>query len=187
MSAQTTRRDDEVTEVGRSFGTRVWASHRERILYLVVGGWNTLFGYAAFVLLYWSLGSAAPVIVILIFSYCLAVANNYLAYKFIVFRTRGNYIRELSRFVLVYAPGLAANIVVLPIALHVLSWNAYVIQALFTLCVIIVSYFGHKYFTFRGRRDDGAKASPDVIDDSAESSSGRDRSWQRNSSTSRNK
>lgn len=128
---------------------RVANRYRQPIAYLIVGVWNTLFGYVVFALLYYMLQAHLHVDAILVFSYLLATANAYIGYRYIVFRSTGSMKRELRRFVAVYAGTLAANLVVLPFALHVLSWNAYVVQGLFTGIIVVLSYFGHKHFSFR--------------------------------------
>jgi putative flippase GtrA len=57
---------------------------------------------------------------------------------------------ELPRFSLVYLATLVVNLALLPVALSVLAFNIYVIQALFTAAVVVASYLGHKYFSFSG-------------------------------------
>ncbi len=52
--------------------------YREPLLYLVVGGWNTVFGYAVFALLYWLLNAQLPSPVIVLLAYVIAVVNNFL-------------------------------------------------------------------------------------------------------------
>lgn len=122
---------------------------REQILFLVVGGWNTLFGYAIFALLYWLLHTLLPVTAILLVSYAVAFINNFLCYKYIVFRTRGGHVGEILRFMVVYVPILLANLIVLPLALRTLPLNAYVVQGIYTVVVVLLSYLGLKLFTFR--------------------------------------
>lgn len=129
---------------------RRWRGYREQIHYLAVGGWNTLFGYVDFVVLYFFLQGSLPVAVILVVSYVFAIANAYVCYRYIVFRSRGSVVREIPRFSSVYLVALAANLVVLPMALRWLPLSAYVVQALFTIAVVILSYVGHRYFSFRG-------------------------------------
>lgn len=132
----------------------VWAGtarkYREPVTYLLVGGWNTLFGYAVFALLYYLLKAHLHVDVILVLSYAISIANAYIGYRFVVFRSSGSLKRELPRFTSVYAVTLLANLIVLPLALRVLPWDAYVVQGLFTFVIVTLSYFGHKYFSFRG-------------------------------------
>ncbi len=124
--------------------------YREQILYLAVGGWNTLFGYLNFVVLYYFLQARLLVIGILLISYALSIANAYVCYRYIVFRSRGSVLREIPRFTSVYLIALAANLVILPLALRWLPFSAYVVQALFTVAVVLISYLGHKHFSFRG-------------------------------------
>lgn len=124
--------------------------YREQIHYLAVGGWNTLFGYLSFVVLYYFMNQQMPVTVILVLSYVVSIANAYVCYRYIVFRSRGSVSRELPRFASVYLVALAANLIVLPLALRWLPLNVYVVQALFTLAVVLLSYVGHRYFSFRG-------------------------------------
>jgi len=129
---------------------RAVSRYREPVTYIIVGTWNTVFGYAIFALLYYLLSSRLHVDVILVLSYALSIANAYIGYRHVVFRSTGSMARELPRFTAVYAVTLAANLVVLPMALHWLAWNAYVVQGLFTVVIVALSYFGHKYFSFRG-------------------------------------
>ena len=129
---------------------RATGRYREPIAYVMVGAWNTLFGYAVFALLYYLLHAHVHVDVILVISYVLSIANAYVGYRFIVFRSTGSMKRELPRFTSVYLVTLAANLVVLPVALRLLPWNAYVVQGLFTFVIVVLSYFGHKHFSFRG-------------------------------------
>ncbi len=124
--------------------------YREQIQYLAVGAWNTAFGYLNFVLLYYLLGDTVPVALVLVISYALSIANAYVCYRYIVFRSRGIVWKEIPRFSGVYLVALGANLIVLPVALRTLPLNAYVIQALFTACVVLLSYVGHKYVSFRG-------------------------------------
>jgi hypothetical protein len=42
------------------------------------------------------------------------------------------------------------NLALLPVALRVLPFTIYVVQALFAGVVVASSYLGHKHFSFRG-------------------------------------
>ena len=136
--------------LGRPVG--FYFRRREQLLYLVVGGWNTLFGYCVWALMQFLLGDYLPYLVIVLLAWPIAVLNAYLGYRYIVFRSRGPVLRELPRFSLVYASTLVVNLAVLPIALAVLPFNIYVVQALFTVVVVVCSYLAHKYYSFRGGR-----------------------------------
>ena len=125
---------------------------REQLLYIAVGGWNTMFGYGVWALLQYLLGSHVHYLVVVMLAWPIAVLNAYLGYRLVVFRSQGSLLTELPRFSLVYLATLVANLALLPVALATLPFNIYVIQALFTAAVVVVSYLGHKYFSFRGGR-----------------------------------
>ena len=135
---------------------RFYFRRREQLLYLVVGAWNTFFGYGVWALMQYLLGSYLPYLVVVLLAWPIAVVNAYLCYRYIVFQSRGPVLAELPRFSLVYLVTLVANLALLPIALRVLPFNIYVIQALFAVVVVVCSYLGHKHFSFRDGRHRGA-------------------------------
>ena len=64
----------------------------------------------------------------------LSIANAYVCYRYVVFRSHGERAgARCPRFSSVYLVALAANLIVLPLALRTLPFNAYVVQALFTM------------------------------------------------------
>ena len=129
---------------------RFYFGHREKLLYLVVGGWNTVFGYGIWALLQVLLGDHLPYLAVLLLAWPLAVLNSYVGFRYLVFRSRGPVPREFPRFSLVYVVTLAANLVVLPAALRVLPFNIYVVEGIFTGLVVVGTYVSHKHFSFRG-------------------------------------
>ena len=129
---------------------RFYFRRREQLLYLVFGGWNTVFGYGVWALLQYLLGAYLPYLVVLLLAWPPAVLNAYLAYRYMVFRSRGPVLKEFPRFSFVYLVTLVVNLALLPVALGVLPFSIYVIQALFAVVVVVCSYLGHKYYSFRG-------------------------------------
>jgi putative flippase GtrA len=129
---------------------RFYLRREEQLLYLFVGGWNTVFGYAVWAALQLILGGYLHYLVIVLLSWPIAVVNAYLGYRYVVFRSRGPIRRELPRFSLVYVLTLVVNLMLLPVALAVLPLNIYVIQAVFTAGVVVCSYLAHKYYSFHG-------------------------------------
>ncbi len=148
---------------------RFYFRRREQLLYLIVGAWNTVFGYGVWAVMQYLLGDTLNYLVILVLSWPLAVLNAYVGYRFIVFRSKGSVLKELPRFSLVYVASLVANLLVLPIALRVLPFSIYVDQAIFLVVVVVVSYLGHKYYSFGGGpQDPGDAARHDPKDPSKE-------------------
>jgi len=124
---------------------------REQGLYLVVGAWNTLFGYGEWALLQFLLHDDLPYLVILVLAWPLAVLNAYLCYRRFVFRSRGSMRKELPRFSLVYVATLIGSLAALPFLLRTLGLSIYVTQAGYTAVVVVLSYLAHKFFSFGGR------------------------------------
>jgi len=131
---------------------RFYFRRREQLLYLVVGAWNTVFGYCVWATMQYLLGDYLNYLVIVVLSWPIAVLNAYLGYRYIVFRSRGSVLRELPRFSLVYVVTLVATLVLLPIALRILPFSIYVVQALLTTVVVVCSYLSHRYYSFGGAR-----------------------------------
>lgn len=149
---------------------RFYFQRREQLLYLVIGGWNTVFGYGVWALLQALLGDRLHYLLVVLIAWPIAVLNAYLGYRLVVFRSTGSMLRELPRFSLVYLVTLAVNLVLLPIALTVLPFNIYVVQALLTVVVVVSSYVSHRYYSFAGSRhgDEGmapAYDPPAVLED----------------------
>jgi putative flippase GtrA len=140
---------------------RFYLRRREQLLYLVVGGWNTLFGYGVWAVLQFLLGEHLHYLVVVLLAWPIAVLNAYVGYRYVVFRSHGSVLREFPRFSLVYLLTLVVNLSLLPVALSVLPFNIYIVQALLTTVVVASSYLSHRYYSFgAGRRRDGT-ATPD--------------------------
>ena len=138
----------ESSAVGRTL--QVYQRRREQILYLVVGGWNTLFGYGLWALMEYLLHDYFHYLVILVLSWPFSVLNAYVCYRVFVFRSAGSVWRELPRFSLVYLATLCAGLLALPVLLRTLPFNIYIIQAGYTAVVVVLTYVSHKFFTFGG-------------------------------------
>lgn len=128
------------------------------IRYLLVGGFNTLFGFCVFALLNWlfrNFGSFAYMYAWLLAN-VIAITAAFLAYKWFVFKTRGNYLIEWLRCFGVYGSGLLFGAVALPITVTVLrrvmqraDLAPFVGAALLTSVTVILSFLGHSKFSFR--------------------------------------
>ena len=128
---------------------QLYLRHKEKINYLLVGGWNTVFGYFVFVGLYYWLHNLVHYLLLLVISNILSITNAYIGYKIFVFKTKGNYLKEYLRFYLVYGAAIMLNFILLPITVELLRISPPIAQLLVMWFTIVVSYFGHKYFSFR--------------------------------------
>ena len=119
--------------------------------YLIVGGWNTVFGYCVFAFLYFMLSTRIHYIIIAIISSIIAITMAYAGYKLFVFKTKGNYLSEYLKFYVVYGFSMILGLVLLPIFVEVLKLNVYLAQAVATLTCTFVSFIGHRNFSFKKR------------------------------------
>ena len=122
--------------------------HEEKIRYLLAGSWNTVFGYAAFAAMFFFWGNNIHYMAIMIISYIVSISNAYISYKFFVFKTKGNYLREYLRFYLVYGFAFILNIIMLPLSVEIFQINPLISQAAIVLFTAVFSYIGHKNFSF---------------------------------------
>jgi len=90
------------------------------VRYLGVGAFNTLFGYISFAVVLTLLNSALParflyltVVAASVLSTPLNITVAYLGYKYFVFRTRGNFLREWLKCFAVYGTGMIPGLVAL--------------------------------------------------------------------------
>ncbi len=128
------------------------AKHMQKIRYLAIGGWNTVFGYGIFVILNLWLSGDVNYLIILTISYIFSITNAYIGYKFFVFQTKGNILREYFRFYFVYGGAFIFNLVTLPLFVELLMLNMYAAQAVVTILTILGSYVLHKNFSFKAKQ-----------------------------------
>jgi putative flippase GtrA len=126
--------------------------------YILVGLWNTLFGFATYAALTAILTPHVPYAYI--FASALASLLNitvaFLGYKWLIFKTKGNYLREWLRCILVYSGGIAIGVLLLPALVYALRHSTrfdaaapYVAGALLSGLNVVVGFLGHKTFSFQ--------------------------------------
>lgn len=127
--------------------------------YLLVGGWNTLFGVGLYTVLFellsrklgWQLEIGGRDYFYLALSIpvnILAISNAYLCYKFFVFKTKGNILREYFRCYIVYGTSTLLGMAGLWLLVETCGIYPVMANILLTFVTVAVSYLGHKYFSF---------------------------------------
>ncbi len=126
--------------------------------YLMVGVWNTVFGYSLYALFTALLMPRLRFAYVYAsaFSNLIAITVAYFGYKFFVFKTRGNYLVEWFRCILVYGSGMLPGLVLLPLLVwglhygwHLQRSAPYIAGAILIAAGTIYTFFGHKHFSFR--------------------------------------
>lgn len=119
------------------------------IRYLLVGIWNTVFGYGFFALPEITAGHVVPYMAVLLIAQVVSTFVAYMLYRYLVFKVRGRFWHDLVRFSVVYAGAFAVNLVLLPVMVGGLGWNVLLSQALIVGGTVIASFFAHRNFSFR--------------------------------------
>ena len=78
--------------------------------YLIVGGWNFVFGYGIFALLYWAFNGRWTDWFIATVATILGITMSYLTHRFITYRSHGCWWKEYLRFYVVYGGQSLLNI-----------------------------------------------------------------------------
>lgn len=117
--------------------------------FLMVGGVNTAFGYLVFALFNY-LFSEIPYgyIAAAIVSNIVAITVAFVNYKFFVFHTQGNYLREYLRFYLVYGVSAAVSLAILPLLVEGMRIDSYLAALMLIPVNVLLSFFGHTTISF---------------------------------------
>jgi putative flippase GtrA len=120
----------------------------QRVAFLTVGAMNTVIGYLCFAAFLLLLGHQRY-LVALVCAHVVAVLIAFVLYRFAVFRVRGHVLADLWRFETVYLSALAVNLVLLPALVELAQLPVLLAQALIVLVTSVMSWLGHKHYSFR--------------------------------------
>ena len=126
----------------------IWRQ-RQKLRFLTIGAWNTLFGYAVFVLLYYFLGNEENYVWIALIAHFISVINAFICHKHLVFQSQQSWPLEFLRFNLSYIFSLILGILLLTGAVEILHWHPVVAQGILLIFSTIISYLLHQNFSFR--------------------------------------
>ncbi len=132
---------------------------RQLIRYVVIGAWNTLFGYLVYSALtaaFTRITSFYPYVFAAVLSNVVNITASFLGYKWFVFKTKGNYLREWLRAMAVYTTSITITTVSLPLLVGLLRHTTpfpraapYIAGAVICAASVTMSFFGHKHFSFK--------------------------------------
>ncbi len=158
----------------------LYARHGEKLRYLVVGVWNTAFGYVVFLLALKFFGPPLQAVsdqpgllgwlghyyylVIQWAVWVLLVVNSTITMKYFAFRSKGRLFHQIGRAYLVYLPAQGISSLILWFTVKVLGLSPAVGQLVTIVIATVFSYLGHKYFTFRTPLEVGEVIPEDMLD-----------------------
>ena len=121
----------------------------ERVRFLIVGGVNTVIGYGLFAGIQLTAGQVIGYIGSLYIASVIATIIAFVLHRRFTFRVTGNVVRDFLRFASVYVVSLAINTAVLPILVELVHLDPLIAQAVTIVITTLLSYTGHKLFSFR--------------------------------------
>lgn len=127
---------------------RLWRTSTP-LRFLIVGGWNFVFGYLAFAVPYYALHGVWWDWAIAVLGAVLGITMSFVTHRFITYRSTGCWWREYLRFYIVYGGQSLANVALIWLLVTRLGYNAYAVQLIITLALTVVSYWAHKLYSFR--------------------------------------
>jgi putative flippase GtrA len=119
--------------------------------FVFVGVLNTIVGYVAFFILSYFF----YYLLALVIAHFIGVTHSYLWNKYWTFRTQKNQLAEFIRFNMVYLVVLIANILILGFLVDTLKYNPRIGQIIVLPITTMISYFGHKYWSFSTKKTSG--------------------------------
>lgn len=126
----------------------------EKLRFLLIGGYNTVFGYLSFALAYWWLGARWHYVFIAIGTHFIAVTHSFLTQRYWVFRSRGPWLTEFLRFHVAYLAMLPVGIGLLAFFFDFVGLPMLLAQACALVVSVCLSYLSSSRFTFRRRDGD---------------------------------
>ena len=121
----------------------------EGLRYLIVGGWNTVFGIGVFALLWFLLDEVWSYGLVLLVAQVIAVLQAPWSQRTFVWRSKGSFLPELGRFALVYTLTYLANLGLLALSVEILGLPVLGAQMVITFLMVVVTFAVNRTWTFR--------------------------------------
>lgn len=134
---------------GTALGTLLRLARRQEVAFAAVGVANTLLGMVMTVAFETVLGRSWPPAVAVALAYAVCIVFAFVAHRRLVFRVRGQLVRDFARFVLVNSGGLVLNMAGVQLTVGVLGLPETPATLAVMGLVAVGSYFGHRHFSFR--------------------------------------
>lgn len=125
----------------------IWFRIPEKLRFLLVGGFNTVFAYGVFAALYELAGLHYNLA--LTIQYFITVNFSFVTMRYYVFRSQGIWRVEYVKAVSVYVGMYFFNAFALNFFVRILDIYPLLGQALYLVISTVLTFVLHKYFSFR--------------------------------------
>lgn len=134
----------------------IWFKLPQKLRFLLVGGFNTVFAYTVFFALYWlfdklNVWKFDKIIVsdfALFVQYCITINVSFITMRYYVFQSHGNWKVELIKAWSVYISLFLINAPIISFLIW-LGLHPLAAQAIYLTFSTIVTFLLHKYYSFK--------------------------------------
>ncbi|MBR4927524.1 MAG: GtrA family protein [Alphaproteobacteria bacterium] len=125
-----------------------WMTWPQKLRFLLVGGYNTVFSYVLFAGLLWLMNEQHEQLA-LVLSFTLSSVNSFLTQKIYVFATVGGWKSEFLKCLTTWGISYLINATVLWVLVDYLRVNPYIAQAYAVIFLTVFSWIMLKHFAFK--------------------------------------
>ena len=125
---------------------KIWFKLPQKIRFLLVGGFNTVFAFCVYAFLLRIL--SLPYLLALVLQWLITVNVSIVTMRYYVFQSRGNFGMEYAKAWGVYVWMFCFNSVFLSFLVEICHSSELWAQALYLIVSTILTYLLHKYFSF---------------------------------------
>ena len=136
---------------------KIWFRFPQKLRFLLVGGFNTVFAYLILnllnILFGWLLKDTfSPVVIAniaLIVQYILTINVSFVTMRYYVFQSHGRWMHEWLKAWSVYIFLYLINAPILTFMMAILNWSTWLAQGVYLIFSTIITFLLHKYYSFR--------------------------------------
>lgn len=126
-------------------------NENELLRYLIIGAYNTVFGYLSFVIIFLFSGDFLHYSIITVLNHFIALSNSFVTQRHFVFRSRNCWKNDFLRFQLAYVGLLPVGLALLWFFHDLIGLEIFLAQAVALIFMVVVSFLANRLFTFRQR------------------------------------
>ena len=136
---------------------KIWFRFPQKLRFLLVGGFNTVFAYFVLNLLNILFGFIfqnilSDIVIVnlaLVVQYILTINVSFVTMRYYVFQSHGRWVNEWLKAWSVYIFLYLINAPILTFMVAVLGWSAWLAQGVYLIFSTIITFLLHKYYSFR--------------------------------------
>jgi putative flippase GtrA len=137
--------------------------HNVKVKFVIIGVWNTLFGYAVFFGFDSLLARLTPTryiayLAAIALSNVLSIINAYIFHKYVTFKSEvkgKGIVREFAKFTATYIVTICLSLALMPVFVEIMRLDPKIAAALVILLCVVISYVGHSRFSFSSSAKSG--------------------------------